>query len=39
MNNVDVEEIWVSDGFSYVKNKETNAKCFIGYKKGKTFRP
>ena len=39
MNNSDVEKILVSDGFSYVKNKEINAKCFTGYKKGKKFRP
>ena len=39
MNNPDIEKILVSDGFSYVKNKEINAKCFTGYKKGKKFRP
>ena len=38
MNNADVGKILVSDGFSYVKSKEINAKCFTGYKKGKRFR-
>ena len=34
-NDVDIEKILVLDQFAYNKNKETNAKYFIGYKTDK----
>lgn len=33
VNNLDVKKLLVSDKFAYGKNKETNVKYFIGYKK------
>ena len=33
VNNLDVKKLLVSDKFAYGKNKETNVKYFIRYKK------
>lgn len=32
VSNLDVKKVLVYDGFAYSKNKETEAKYFIGYK-------
>ena len=33
---MDIEKILVSNEFTYGKDKELDATCFIGYKSGKT---
>lgn len=39
VKNVDVEKILISDEFAYEKNKETDGKYFIRYKKSEQIRP
>ena len=39
INKVNIENILASNEFAYDKNKETDAKYFIGYKTGKKIRP
>ena len=35
VNNVDIKNILVSDEIAYLKNKETDAKYFVGHKTNK----
>ena len=37
--DVDFEKILVSDDFAHIKNKETHANYFIGYKNDKKIKP
>lgn len=39
IDKVNIENILASNEFAYDKNKETDAKYFIGYKTGKKIRP